>query len=238
MSTVRGNRDHKSTAEECTIPSTSRSQNNPGEEPAPETNRADASRAGPIQWKHRGNSACPAFLSPAARWEGAWLCCSAGFCILTGGRDRPNQTSLWGHCAVRRLKNRSLCGKRMNANCLKSSLPIQLLQCGRRKSYHDNYSSAKRTFGRTTGSQRTFSTGRLLYLCFSQHKNTTNPRSPISRASLKSNMTIAKVATVELAVLAAFWALLFPLLQVLRAHRTCPLLCWAQFSPHTTLVGE
>lgn len=201
---MRGNWDHKSTAEECTIPSPSRSQNNPGEEPVPETNRADASRAAPIQWKHWGNSACPAFLSPAARWEGAWLCCSAGFCILTGGRDGLNQTSLWGHCTVRRLKNRSLCGKRMNANCLKSSLLIRLLQCGRRRSYRNTYSSAKRTFGRTTGSQRTVSTGCLLYLCFSQHKNTTNPCSPVSPASLKSKMTIAKVAAVDLAVPAAF----------------------------------
>lgn len=139
--TVRGNWDHKSTAQECTIPSASRSRNNPEEEPVPETNTADASRAAPIQWKHRGNSACPAFLSPAARWEGAWLCRSAGFCIQTGAGDALNQTSLWGHCTMRMVKNRSLCSKWMNANCLGSSLLIRLLQCGRRKSYCDNYSS-------------------------------------------------------------------------------------------------
>lgn len=111
MSTVRGNRDHKSMAEECAIPSPRRSQNNPGEEPASETNTANASRAAPVQWKRWGNSACPAFLSAAAGGEGAWLRCFAGFCVLAGGGDGLNQTSLWGHCAPRMVKNWSLCSK-------------------------------------------------------------------------------------------------------------------------------
>lgn len=111
-------------------------------------------------------------------WLGGSL--AAGFCVLAGGGHRLNQTSLCGHCALRMVKNPSLCSKWMNANCLRSSLLIRLSQCGRRKSFGINCSDQQK--GLCVGqleAHRAF----LLYLCLCQHKSTRDGRPILSHLS-------------------------------------------------------
>lgn len=117
------------------------------------------------------------------------------------------------------------------------------MQGGRRKSCRDYYSSDQQK-GLLVG-QLEANISFLLDTCymyiFVNIKPQQTPCSPISPAFLKSNMTITKVAAIDLAVVllqrvpATSRELLSFLLLLSQAHRTCLLLCWAQFRSHTTL---